>query len=728
MAENDPIDVDSLLKLLSSSQDVTATLRELGEMFTGLGDNATTVEQKIDGLNKELQNTDSGFGKNANSSAIFRRSMINAAAGVEALTLKVGGASSAFLAMSKGASDSSASIAKSFDELGRLGKDLGGIFEGLAGKVGLGAVAKKMGSSVTEMIAATERVQDMERGFISLQAATGNLGSVFDNTGRVAGNFDGTLVQFTKNIHDAADATGLSVGTITETVNRLGQVPEALKTSVMGAKGPVSELVAVTQLAAATGQNVARVTEQVASAYSDLNLKGQGAIDFLSTIAATSSALNIPLQDVTSSVNTLANSYAFLTNNTEGAVKAFSQFVPALREAGLSPQQAIKMFDTMAASINQMNTASKSFLAQRSGFGSGLQGAFKIDQMIAEGKIDQVMQQMQKNLMRQFGGNVVTLDQASQSQQSAVQYQRQLEFLKSGAFGGMIKDDQQAAKLFQAMRSGDLTKAGPDIVRGTAATREITARGSSVQERMHTVVGSIATQVQRIAANEDRLLNFMMRRFGGTDENSPARRAIENIRSRAAESTAMAEKISSTDPANATLQTLQDVMGTFGQIGRSYFGEKDKMGAPVEPRPAIPAPRGAVQPSQPPANTDRRTTRQMPPAALEAAMRGASTAPASSPAPAVPANVLARAVNQNIREAQPRSSVPASTLGAATAAPQAAPPQTINENITVKGTIEGFCLNCKQSMEVGHIHEAVVKATDASSARDRARVTMPARK
>lgn len=708
MAENDPIDVDSLLKLLSSSENVVATLKQLGEMFTGLGDNATTVEQKLEQLNKEVGTTDAAFGKNTNSSALFRRSMLNAAAGVEALTFKAGGASSAFLAMAKGASDSSASIQKSLGELGRVGTDLGKIFDGLAGKVGLGSVARMMGSSIDNIVAATERVQDMERGFISLQAQTGSLGSVFDTTGKMAGTFDGTMVQFTKNIHDASAATGLSVGTITEAVKNLGQVPEALKTSVMGSKGPMSELVAVTQIAAATGKNVTEVTREVASAYSELNLKGQGAIDFLSTIAATSSSLGVPLDDVTNSVNALAKSYAFLTNNTDGAVKAFSQFVPALREAGLSPQQAIKMFDTMAASITQMNAASKSFLAQRSGLGSGLQGAFKIDQMIAEGKIDQVMQQMQKSLQRQFGGNVVTLDQASQSQQSAVQYQRQLEFLKSGAFGGMIKDDQQAAKLFQAMKSGDLTKAAPEITKGQAATQQITGRGTAVQERMHTVVGTIATEVQRIAANEDRLLNFMMRRFGGTAAGSPAQKIIEDVRNRAEQSTAMVNTINYSDPANANIDTLKDVAGTFGRLVRGYTGQKNALGDVVEPEDKTPAPRG-------PSVNSRNTT-------LDAAMRGA-TRPAS-----IPANALTRAVNQNMTTTNTRSSVPTATLGAATTAPHGAQAQTTTNNINVKGTIEGFCLNCKQSMEVGHIHEAVSQATDASSARDRSRVAMPARK
>jgi len=726
MAEGDPLDIEPIKLLLASGKDVTESIRNWVVGVREFAEGAGNVEEKLTTLQKNLEGTNASIGRVTDTTNLFARANINMIATGEALTVKMGGASASFLAFKNDVSQGSASIQDSLGELGKFTGKVQEAFKSLATSGGpLGKAASMVANNFKEVFAATERVQDMERGFLSLGAVTGNLGQVFEETGELSGEFDGNMAQFTKNIMDASQATGVGVGKLSQAVKELGQIPGALDAVVGTGSGNATELVAVTQVAAATGKDLKVVIGEMTKAYSDLGLKGQEAINYLSTIATASDGLHIPLDVTTNSINKLSTAYAFLTNNTDGAVKAFSKFVPALQDVGLSPQQATQMFDKMAESIKGLDVGTKAFLAQRSGVGSGLQGAFKIDKMVKDGKIDEVMNMMQKNLQRQIGSNVVTLDQASESSQAASQYQRQLSYLKSSAFGSMLgtdKDaDDKASKLFEAMKKGSLTKDAKEAITGKAATDKVTTKGASWQRRMTTVVSMMATDVQRMAANEDRNLADIIRLLGGSAPGSPVEDALARNAVEGRAEGANSSDIKYQDPENASIDVLRHMVGMLGKIKTGYMGEKDMFGKDVVTKPEVPAPHGGrVMPSTPQQTSGANPKEQ---ARLAMAFKlSGQKAPSAGP--------MRDAVKQNIAQTRTRSSVSPTAIGNAAkegaSGKQTAGQSATSTDLTIK--LENHCPHCKTTSEIGTFHKTVAAARDASALHHQSSVSSPAQK
>lgn len=692
MAESDSSSfLETLNMLLNNSGDVTKTIQGIGDVLKEAMMGSGSLEGQLKSLSGQLSNTNEGFGKNSNSTATLARNMLGASAVLSALTTENRKGSQVFGEFSKAGSTAAGSMAEYAEELGSFKSKLTDVFNALGNNSPLAKFGAYFSGAIDDIVKSTARVQGMEQGIVSLGAATGDLDGIFGEDGGLAKNIDQTFQKFNDDIFKTAEATGLGVKTITTAAKELGKVPDALRTSVSAGTQAMSELVAATKIAAATGQDITSVTNQISRAYENLNLKGQDAVDFLSSVADASSKLHLPLDLTSTSIEGLANKYAFLTNNTDGAIKAFARFVPALQNAGLSPKQSIEMFNQMSESISKMGTAEKAFLAQRSGIGSGLQGAFKIDKLVQDGKMDEVMKMMQDNLQRQFGGRTVTLDDASSNQRDAVQYQRQLQYLKNGAFGNLVKDDQQASKLFKAMQSGDFQKEGTAVLTGNAATQEVTARGSAMQDRNRTVVGTIATQVQKIASIQDQQLALLAKNTIGTASGSPIGQTLKDLGTSAMAESAMNEKPMTVDARNNIVDQLMGVLTTSKSLYGGYMGPKDQFGHNVKEQEKVPAAHGPTL--------------------------GRSESP------------LDAAMRQSVEGSNARSSISPETLKAATDNKEgtASSSRLANTptNIQVTGKLEGICLNCKTQMDVGHIHNAVTDAANKVAEQGRQRIGSP---
>ncbi len=686
MADNDTISAENLNFLLNNGKEVV-------EILQAAATGSASFEEQLKSLSNQLTNTNAGFGANADKSALLKRSVIDTGSAILALTTNSKNSGSAFDTMAQHSSDATAKLSENAKEIGGITARIRGFFDAFGANNPLSKLGTLLGDNLEGIIKATNRVQGMEQGIVSLGAATGNLDEIFGQDGGLSKSIDQTFQKFNNDILKTSEATGIGVGTIMEASKNLGRVPEALRTSVSSGTQVMSELTAATKIAAATGRNISDVTDGIARSYENLNLKGQDAVDFLSSMADVSSKLHLPLDVTNKSIEDLANSYSFLTNNTDGAIKAFARFVPALQNTGLSPQKSIDMFKQMAHAVGEMGTAEKAFLAQRSGMGSGLQGAFKIDKMVQDGKLDEVMQMMQKNLQRQFGGRTVTLDDAATNQRDAVQYQRQLQYVKNSAFGNLVKDDKEASKLFKAMQSGDFQKEGAAVLTGNAATQEITTRGTAMQDRNRTVISTISTQVERIAMSNDQQLAALTRLVGGTAEGSRIGQTLKDEAEKATAATGLVEKPLTTDVKNNTVDQLLALTSAFRGLKEGYLGSKDQFGHAVREQEKVPAAHGP-----------KGTTHNPP---------------------------LNEAIRQSVEGSSAKSSVTASTLQAATDTKYQGSAQVRGmapAPLQVTGKIEGICFNCKTQMDVGHIHNAVSQAVEDVAERDRQKIGSPARR
>lgn len=679
----------------------------------------------------------------------------------------IGSGSTVFEQIGRSASDATATINSKFSNIDILGsggkkikEQLLNFFKPAAGSGGiigsLGDLAAKGGKTFLEGLdrisESADRVGKMRSAFVGMQAAVGDLGDVFDNSGQIAESFDRRIQKINNDIVQATIATGLDSAEIAKYFQQMGKgIPDSLTTSVQTSKGAVSEFYAAVDIAAATGKNLQNVINDLEGAYSNFNLTGQKAIDFISSIASVSSDLKTPLGATEQSIKHMAEQFAYLGDNTGGAVRAFGQFVPALRDAGLSPQQAINIFNDMTASISGMTTASKAFLAQRSGLGGGLQGAFKIDNLIAQGKSDEVLNMAVKNLQKQFG-KTVTLEQAGQSQAAANQYQRQLKYLESTAFGSLIKNEKQAAAFFKAMQSGSITKQmANNILTGEDATKKITARGEAIREKTENPLNKLLrpaiAETEAMGMENDfkatETLNNLLNGYG----KSNLGKDLSSLKTDVARETSNVVNRYS-DPSTGYSDIKDGIVRYMDSVIGGTFGKKDAAGNTVKEQPKSPPSRAPQSPElQKTLQQNFQKTTTTIPAQASAITRPLTAAdrigiaigkiPDSNAkkdttvktATASNDTVVRRAVDQNMRNTTAQSAIPIKNIQtAATAAPQPVVAKLETTNLNITGQLKVTCVHCNQEMESANLENAKIAAVEEASNANRQSVGSSARR
>ena len=101
-------------------------------------------------------------------------------------------------------------------------------------------------------------------------------------------------------------------------------------------------------------------------------------------------------------------------------------------------------------------------------------GAAQIEKMIRSGDIEGVQKKVMDTLKKQFG-KIVTLDEATQSEGSAAQRQKQIMLLQQGPLGAMAKTPEDAGRLLDAMAKGKVTKEGAGGLDSKGLTKAIDA-------------------------------------------------------------------------------------------------------------------------------------------------------------------------------------------------------------------------------------------------------------
>jgi hypothetical protein len=129
-----------------------------------------------------------------------------------------------------------------------------------------------------------------------------------------------------------------------------------------------------------------------------------------------------------------------------------------------------------------MDTAQKAFLSSQTGGAGGLRGSFEIDMMMREGNMGEVYKKMEQSLRQQFGGNITTLEEGSQSDTAAAQLEKQKQFLMSGPFGNIVKSADQAYRLLEAFK--DSGPGGIDINALSKSTEGALQEALTVSDEM----------------------------------------------------------------------------------------------------------------------------------------------------------------------------------------------------------------------------------------------------
>jgi len=367
----------------------------------------------------------------------------------------------------------------------------------------------------------------LQNAYLQLSAATGNLDNVFQAASPNLSNLNNLLQKQQDIVSATAKATNVPTEVVENYYSQLGSIPLALN-SVVKSSGDttkeVSMLTATIQLATGSGRKYADVVDDLRSAFRNYNISGEDALQFTARISEISGKYGIELEDVRSALRSTSVDFRMFGNEAEGASAILNQYVGALKNTGINGSVAVDIVKGMTSQLKDLTIAQKGFLSAQTGGPGGLMGAFQIEKELREGKLDKVFDRVRQTMSKQFG-NIVSLEEASQSQNAAAQLTKQIMILRQGPLGQFAKSDQEAIRIlesFKNVNSGKqpATTLGKDIVTDTME------KGNQISDRSYTAIAKSNSILEEIRNNTSIMsLNAAQKGFTaaapklGVDEN-----------------------------------------------------------------------------------------------------------------------------------------------------------------------------------------------------------------
>lgn len=324
-------------------------------------------------------------------------------------------------------------------------------------------------------------------------AASGQLGNFMRANGPEFQNTNNYLKVVGSTITSVAAASGLSSAKVTAYYQNLAKIPGSLE-SVIKSGSTTTQSMTMLQgairLVDGTGREMSGVMDDLKVAFENYNLTGEKALNFTAKMSQVSESLGVPLEDVRGYVSRVSSELKLFGDNTNASANVFNKLYDGFKNTGISAKSASELIGEMTGQIGRLGTAQKAFLSSQTGGAGGLQGAFQIDKLLKEGKVDEVFDKARQMLQKQFG-KIVSLDEAAGSQQAAAQFQKQIMLLKSGPLGGLVDSDIKAQKVLESFRNNTPVKSLDDN-----ALKGIFDRGLSVQKQRKTVLSSVQNALE----------------------------------------------------------------------------------------------------------------------------------------------------------------------------------------------------------------------------------------
>lgn len=307
-----------------------------------------------------------------------------------------------------------------------------------------------------EVAGASDFAKNFELDLLRTATASGQFSQVLQGVGRDFSGLPLKAEAFSRKIMEIGINAGMGTKEVAMYASMLRTIPGALD-NFKNETGKTVEgmdfLDAAIKVSLGTGQEFSSVVNQMSEVFDHFGTRGRSALEEIAKMHSVADQLGLPMQKMNEYIKSISGSFEFLGDNVVGATRIMEQMGPALQASGLGPAAIRDLVTGITKGVAEMGTAQKAFLSARTGGPGGLQGAFQIDLMMRQGKVDEVFKKVEENLRKQFG-KVVSLDEAAQSQGAAAQYQRQIAMLRSPAFGGLAKDDKAAERILDALAKG----------------------------------------------------------------------------------------------------------------------------------------------------------------------------------------------------------------------------------------------------------------------------------
>jgi len=433
-----------------------------------------------------------------------------------------------------------------------------------------------------------------QNAILMTAASAGNLGKVINQAGDSFENINSVIVAQGKYLSDVEKATQKPKEAVESYYVSLAKIPGALESNVTGfneSQKSVNMLTAAMQYSEGSGRKFEDVVKDLDTAFVDYNLVGEDALRFTSRIGQLSNDYNIQLDKVRAAITSTSQSLRMFGHDgdgaskmMEGASKVMNNYIQALKDTGISGAAAMDVITNMTKKVGDLDIASRSFISSQTGGPGGLRGAFKIEQLMREGKMDEVMEKVRKTMTQQFG-KVVSVEEASKSESAASALVKQRQMLMKGPLGGLARNEQEAGRLveaFASMGKGGSTKDLKDILQDTMK------QGNELQKQTATPISMMRADTNAMlrimqASGMANLQQMMAGASGKTFANEPSavqarKQAISNAMSAGATSGGeSANLIGSNErmPDNAVKffqEKANDLKDTFGVIPTTVEG------------------------------------------------------------------------------------------------------------------------------------------------------------
>lgn len=554
-----------------------------------------------------------------------------------------------------------------------------------AAQGGFSAVSKL----AMQMAASADNALRLQNVTVQLAAKTGQLNDLYAAAGPNLGKINYLLQLQQKSLTDTATATQLPIDAVEKYYGELGLVPKALDQQVKSgtdANKTVNMLTATIQYATGSGRKYTDVIEDLKTAFRDYNITGEEALKFTARMGQIANRFGFELEDVRAALRGTADVFKMFGNEAEGAADIMNEFLGPLTSGkfGLSGHAAIEVVKGLTEGIRGMGIAQKAFLSAQSGGPGGLMGAFQIEKLLREGKIDEVFDKVKQQMTKQFG-QIVTLDEASKSPQAAAQLTKQMMILRQGPLGQFAKDDQSAIRLLEAFRAKAEGRPGavtPDL--GGTVVQDNMKIGVELQKKSTTELSRIraileATRGAAGVANLSTLQEGFTAGTGTPVINTEAMSKLRDNLSQAMEDAASASGRTVSDIAS-TLQT-KTIKDKSGVISAQIVDQYGKIFSEIGPAFKAPA----------------DTARQLI-TGLKTGLPGGMTGPMAIDVNDLMANPnlqLSEAATSVVNKSNGGNTVPG-TVGMGSVGPTSTTTARLGEIVV---HVEGYCLDCGEKMK-----------------------------
>lgn len=359
-------------------------------------------------------------------------------------------------------------------------------------------LGEKATNAIAGMIKQTQGVRELESSMMSLM---GQFGGFRDAQNRVGftRSLERQMTEMIRLNRDVANTTNTSTEEVSKYATALLKIPGAYKQTIdLGttATKNITLLEGAMRVTRGTTGDFTDATDALTLQFRQFRDVDEKALGLMAQTYKISQSLGVGFKDLNGIVKGVVEQFAMFGSTMESSVRLVGSLSRALMDTGIGIEPTKRIVDSMTSSLKDMGVAQRAFISQQTGGPGGLQGAFQIEEMIANDRLDEVYQMMQKSLTQQFGGRIVTRGEAAQDQDAASQYMKQVQFLTSGPFGKVVQTSEAAARVLQAFQSGG---GGIDITEmGRGATQEALTADQELQKKQNDVTVTMANDVKGI--------------------------------------------------------------------------------------------------------------------------------------------------------------------------------------------------------------------------------------